>query len=112
MGIERKEAVGMIEDYNESIAFQPVRIDDGPCHHRMDSTSFRGADLNPLPLDVGVKGRVLLPAEVGQHAALGWPWQTTLDPLRQRAGRRLGRCRPTALLQLPQQTVDARSRSL
>src|SRR4029079_15390632 len=112
MGIEQKEAVGMIEDYNESVAFQPVRIDDGSCHDRMNGTSFRCANLNPLPVDVGVEGRVLLPAEVAQHAALGRPWQTALDPLRQRAGRRLGRCCPTALLQFPQQTVDARSRSL
>src|SRR4026207_943378 len=112
MGIERKEAVVMSEDYSASVAFQPVRIADGPCHDRMDGTSFRCADLNPLPLDVGVEGRVLLPAEASQHAALGWPWQTALDPLRQRAGRRRGRGRPTALLQLPQQTVDARSRSL
>src|SRR6478736_8081862 len=112
MGIERKEAVGMIEDYNESVAFQPVCIDDRPSHDRMDGASFQRPDLDPLPLNVGVEGRMLLPAEVGQHAALGRPWEAALHSLRQGTGRRLGRCRATAVLQLPQQTVDARGRSL
>src|SRR5512145_432543 len=107
MRIEREKPIRMIEDYNESVAFQPVRIHDGPWHDRMDGASFHGADLNPLPLDVRVEGRMLLPAEIGEHAALRRPREAALDSLRQGSGRRPRRRRSTALLQLTQQAVDA-----
>ena len=111
MRIQGEKPVRMIEDYNESVAFQPVRIDHRSSHDRMDGAAFHGADLYPLPLDIRIEGRMLLPAEVGQHAAFSRPGKAALHSFRQRSGRRPGRRRSPALFEFAKKTVDSRGRS-
>lgn len=75
MGIERKEPVRMIKDYNESIAFQPVRIDDRPWHHRMDGAPLDRLDLNTSTLHIGIENRMFLAPEEGNDFPVGLPGQ-------------------------------------
>src|ERR1043165_683758 len=99
----------MIKDYNESVPFQPVCIDHRPRHHGVNGTPLNRLNFNTPALDIGVEGRVFLTAEEGDDAPIGRPRQCTLHPSGgDHPGRRPGRSRATALLQLAQQTVDAR----
>src|SRR5689334_17413904 len=108
MSIEREEAVGMIKDYNESVAFQPVRIDDRARHDGVDAASLGRPDLDSLPLYIRIECRMLLPTEVRHHIAFRGPGQASPHPARsQCAGRGLGSRSPTAILQLTQKAVDA-----
>src|SRR5579871_3817222 len=113
MGIQRKESVGMIQDYNESVAFQPVRVDDRPGHDRVNETAFHGPDLDAFALHIGIEGRVLLPTEIRNDAAVRRPGQTALRAPREEAARRgSGRRGPSALLELTEEAVDPGSRPL
>jgi len=109
MGIQRKEPIRVIEDYNESVPFQPVCINDGPWHHRVNGAPLDRLDFDASALHIGVEGRMFLTAEEGDNAPISRPRQCALDPARgDSPGRRSDRGRATALLQFAQQTVDAR----
>ena len=110
MGIQRKEPIRVIKDYNESVPFQPVCINDGPWHHRVNGAPLDRLDFDASALHIGVEGRMFLTAEEGDNTAVSRPWQCTLHPTRcdHPPGRRSDRGCATALLQFAQQTVDAR----
>ena len=63
MGIQRKEPIRVIKDYNESVPFQPVCIDDGPRHHRVDGAPLDRLNFDASALHIGVEGRMFLTAE-------------------------------------------------
>src|SRR5437868_5181505 len=82
MGIQRKEPIRVIKDYNESIPFQPVCIDDGPGHDRVDGTSLDRLDFDTPALYIGIESRVFLTAEEGDNAPISRPRQRALHPTR------------------------------
>ena len=87
MGIQREEPVGMIQDYNESVPFQPVCIDDAPGHHGMNQTPLGRTNFNPFALNIRVKGGMFLPSEERHHLSFGRPGQRPADATWER-GRR------------------------
>jgi hypothetical protein len=112
MGIQRKEPVRVIKDYNESVPFQPVCIDDGPGHDRVNGTPLDRLDFDASALHIGVEGRMLLTAEERDNAPISRPRQCPFHPMRgDSPGRRSDCGRAAALFQFAQQTVDTRRRS-
>ena len=109
MGIQRKEPIRVVKDYNESVPFQPVCIDDGSRHDRVNGTPLDRLDFDASALHIGVEGRVFLTAEEGDNAPISRPRQRALHPTRgDHPGRRPGCGRAAALFQFAQQTVDTR----
>src|SRR4029079_10830555 len=96
MGIQRKEPILMIKDYNESVPFQPVCIDNGPRHHGVNGTPLNRLNFNTPALHIGVECRMFLTAKEGDDASIGWPRQSTLHSSGgNHPGRRSGRSRAT-----------------
>src|SRR5262245_28743852 len=113
MGIQRKEPVRVIKDYNESVPFQPVRVDDGSRHDRVDGTPLSRLYLDASALHIGVKGRMLLTAKEGDNVPISGPGQGTFYTRRGDSPGRGSDCgRATPLFQFAQETVDMRCRSL
>src|SRR5574341_1445487 len=99
----------MIEDYNESVTFQPVSINHVALHDSMNGTPFHRPDLNPLSLHVRIERRMFLPTEIRDDMSFSRPRQYALQSSRQ--GPRCGgpgQRSSTTIFQFAEETVDAR----
>src|SRR5690242_14214574 len=75
MRIQREKSVGMIEDNDLTIPFQPVGKHHDAGHDGSNRTAFVRPNFDALSLNIGVKGRVFLTSEKGENLSIGRPMQ-------------------------------------
>src|SRR5687768_2973146 len=77
--IQGEKSVGMIQDDDLSISFQPVREYDDTRHHGSNRAPFIRSNFDALSLNIGVERRMFLPPEKGDDFSVSGPVQSTFE---------------------------------